>query len=148
MFLGMLCVRIQSLPVPTGITAIVTSWGCATSCFIMPLATSLLVPSPPTAIIFRYPARMASRVSTILCPFRWENAAVYGIPSWVSFWAMLSHVRAVRPLADAGLTTTNHCCWVEVEDMVGFLFFGRVNEWWYGARGIVNGAWKRVIVPD
>src|SRR5712691_8471047 len=70
-----------------------------------PLTTSLMVPSPPTAMIRSHPLPSASRVKLAACIGRSVKACAQSPSALCTACEMESKWRAVAPLAESGLTT-------------------------------------------
>src|SRR5207302_11144088 len=91
-------VRPKSMPVPSGIVARSTSRPA------IPLTTSFIVPSPPTATTSVAPPSTAERASSIRWPGRSEKRVSPVRPRRAARWASSGQRLPVPPLSDAGLT--------------------------------------------
>src|SRR5919204_2617069 len=89
----------KSQPVPRAITA-----SSIPSRAAIPFATSLTVPSPPTATSRRAPRSAARRASSTSCPGRSEMSASPLSPSVAARRASSGQRLPVAPLSEAGLT--------------------------------------------
>src|SRR5579859_7288097 len=98
-FDGMPNVRTKSPPVPRGVIA-----SSARSAPASPFATSLIVPSPPTATSSSAPSATAERASSRRCSGFSEKSASPFRPNAAARRASSGHRRPVAPLAEAGLT--------------------------------------------
>src|SRR6266850_1417483 len=90
----------KSEPVPRGIIPSVASFEINRSFSKKPFTTSLIVPSPPTAMMVVAPLLIAFAVSSMPCPGALVSS-VSIVPG--NCVRTLAHVSFVRPRADSGL---------------------------------------------
>src|SRR6266516_2357314 len=96
---GKFKIRRKSEPVPCGMIPSIASLDINRSSSKNPLTTSLMVPSPPTAMIVLAPFLIAFAVNSIPCPGAFVSSASTGSGRCARTFAQVS---AVFPLADLG----------------------------------------------